>query len=534
MRQRQPILRKALLLFTYTISALFSLSSHLSVHAQTFQPVLTVQSGNSFADGKALYVYSGGTREGTIAQQSFMIDLSVSWNTTSPAYKRLAIGPGSNWIPSAMSADGQKWFVFVNGIGHVYDTVAGIWTQAFQEPGANVSGFFGRAATTDPATGLIYIPYGYLKPDGTWGMMIVDLTNNSYSGGNDMNFSAPDDNSYAVTWIPALKSLLYAYGGTMYLYNPTEGWRNFNGPQGFTAQDGFCLVTSSSGSKVVLFGGYSLSLNATIGDMFILDVPTLTWKKGTSSPPRDVRRYHACALSNDQLVVWGGDTGNWLFILPAEHLTMVYDLKTDKWVTNYVAPIAPVTTSKPSGNTIPSTTGAPSPSSTSKDGTSGISKSTAITIGAVGGVLAFGFMLGGMFIYRARMGRPKSSPPPSAPASTLNSSTLPYDDRHPGEGGGPNKRKETVQEGLLGSSPIIQGPQAYSGAFNMPHNSYDGIYAAQPMNYVQPMAYAQPVYTTQPMVYTSQPLVWSNPQDFKESGIMAGTYFDEPPRNPHT
>jgi hypothetical protein len=68
----------------------------------------------------------------------------------------------------------------------------------------------------------------------------------------------------------------------------------------------------------------------------------------------------------------------------------------------------------------------------------------------------------------------------------------------------------------------------------MPQNSNDGIYAAQPMNYVQPMAYAQPVYTTQPMVYTSQPLVWSNPQDLKGSGIMAATYFDEPPRNPHT
>jgi len=533
MRQRQLTLRKALLLFTYTISVLFSLSSHLSVHAQTFQPFLTVQPANAFVDGKALYVLGGGTKEGALTEQTFMIDLSVSWNTTSPAYKKLPNVASSNWIPSAMSADGQKWFVFVNSIGYVYDTVGGLWTRAFQEPGANVAGFFGRAATTDPATGLIYIPYGYLKPDGTWGMMIVDLTNNTYSAGNDMNFVAPDDNTYSVTWIPALKSLLYAYENAMYLYNPTDGWRSFNGPAGFRAQEGFCLVTSSSGSKVVLFGGYSLSLNATIGDMFILDVPTLTWKKGTSSPPRDVRRYHACALSNDQLIVWGGDTGNWLFILPAEHLTTVYDLKTDKWVTNYVAPTAPAITSKPSGNMPPSTTGTPSPSSTPNDGTSGISKSTAITIGAVGGVLAFGFMLGGMFIYRARMGRPKPSPP-SEPASTLHSSTLPYDDRHPGEGGDSNKRKETVQEGSLGSSPIIQGPQAYSGAFNMPQNSNDGIYAAQPMNYVQPMAYAQPVYTTQPMVYTSQPLVWSNPQDLKGSGIMAATYFDEPPRNPHT
>ncbi|KAF9365795.1 hypothetical protein BGX34_008255 [Mortierella sp. NVP85] len=531
MRQRQQALRKALFLFTYTISVLFSLSSHLSVHAQTFQPFLTIQSANSFIDGKALYVSSGGTKEGTLAQQTFMIDLSVSWNTTSPAYKKLVNGPTSNWIPSAISADGQKWFVFVNGIGYVYDTVGGQWTKAFQEPGANVPGFFGRAATTDPETGLIYMPFGYLRPDNTWGMMIVDLTTNAYSAGNDMNFVAPDDNSYSVTWIPALKSLLYAYENNMFLFNPTTGWKSFNGPPGFTAQEGFCLVTSSSGSKVVLFGGYSLSLNATVGDMFILDVPTLTWKKGTSSPPRDVRRYHACALSNDQLIVWGGDTGSWLFVLPAEHLTMVYDLKTDKWVTNYVAPIAPAITSKPSGNTTPSTTGTPSPSSTPKDGASGISKSTAITIGAIGGVLAFGFMLGGMFIYRARMGRPKSS---SAPASTLNSSALPYDDRHPGEGGDPNRRKETVQEGSLGSSPILQGPQAYSGAFNMPHNSNDGIYAAQPMNFVQPMAYAQPVYTSQPMVYTSQPLVWSNPQDLKEGGIMAGSYYDEPPRNPHT
>lgn len=58
------------------------------------------------------------------------------------------------------------------------------------------------------------------------------------------------------------------------------------------------MVSPGSGSKVVLFGGYPTGLKTTVGDIFILDVQTLTWKKGTSAP-QDARRSSACAISND-------------------------------------------------------------------------------------------------------------------------------------------------------------------------------------------------------------------------------------------
>ena len=284
---------------------LLSLSPCLPTHVHSFTPVLTVQPGSAFAEGKALYVLSGADANGRLTHQTFMIDLSVSWNTTSPAYKLLPEGPYSNGIPSAMSADGQKWLALVRGEGHVFDIQTNTWTVVFNYTDAHLLN--GRGAATDPVTGNVFIPFKNLA--GTQSILIVDLQTNSYQGDNSI-YTVPDTYSNAVTWNSQLKSLLLFSSGTMYAYTMSGGWKTFNSPSGIQASSSSCMVSSSSGSKVVLFGGYSSSLNATVGDIFILDVTTLTWKKGTSTAPRDVRRSAACALSGDYFVVWGGDTGN--------------------------------------------------------------------------------------------------------------------------------------------------------------------------------------------------------------------------------
>jgi hypothetical protein len=148
-------------LLAYIICLLFSIPPHLSVHAQ-FQPVLTVESSSAFAEGRGLYVLGGYNAALSLLSQTFMIDLSVPWNTTRPAYKTLPIGPASNWFASALSVDGQKWFALSDGTGQVLDFQSNEWGKFFTYSGVRV---YGLAAASDPETGKVYIPFGYLNQD---------------------------------------------------------------------------------------------------------------------------------------------------------------------------------------------------------------------------------------------------------------------------------------------------------------------------------------------------------------------------------
>ncbi|KAF9365738.1 hypothetical protein BGX34_008603 [Mortierella sp. NVP85] len=409
-----------------------------------------------------------------------------------------------------MTADGQKWFVMVRGTGYLFDRASSRWAPLFTYPSA--SQLWGRSAATDPETGKIFVPGQYLKPDGTYGMLVVDPKDGSISS-DTWDFNLPDLVTYAITWNAYLKSLLYAADNIMYSYSQGGGWKNFNSPPGQRASNAFCLVSSTTGTKVVMFGGYSNSLNATVGDIFILDTTTLTWKQGPSAAARDVRRSAACAISNDQFIVWGGDTGNTQVIVPPENIMLVYNLQTNAWVTNYAAAAEPP--GLPTLGRLPSPTGSvsPSPSATSLPST-GASNSqdngnTGVIMGAVGGGIALGLILGGVFMYRARKAQSKSkaeedrdSPapselsgdiPPAIPhhqnrgslASDQNPMTRPfiqpynpsatppyhypvatnivyvnaplYDSKHPGDGAG---TRRTVQEGTVGAPHVSESPHS--------------------------------------------------------------------------
>ncbi|KAK3805904.1 MAG: hypothetical protein J3Q66DRAFT_375643 [Benniella sp.] len=333
------------LLAVHTISILFSLLPDLSVHAQSFKPRLTSQPGSAFVDGKALYILNGRYTDGLAAQQAFMIDLSVPWNTDNVAYKVLSQGPGANWFPTSMTADGQTWFALVNGVGHVYDVQSNHWSQVLTNAGAET--ISGHAAATDPVTGKIYIPFAYRMPDGTFNMLVVDLKDGSQTSDNN-NFAPPEQASYAVTWNAHLKSLLFLNENGMYMYSLSGGWRNISGPPDLTATSGYCMVSSSSGSKLALFGGHSKSTNTLLSDIYVLDVPTLTWKKGSPAPLRDARRYSACALSNGHFIAWGGDMSNATTTESNGNMLLVYNLETDTWMSDYSAPPpTPTDTNRP-------------------------------------------------------------------------------------------------------------------------------------------------------------------------------------------
>ncbi|KAF9344254.1 hypothetical protein BGX34_005847, partial [Mortierella sp. NVP85] len=168
------------------------------------------------------------------------------------------------------------------------------------------------------------------------------------------------------------------------------------------------------------------SLNASLGDIFILDATTLTWKKGPPTPQNDNRRFPVCGLSNDQFIAWGGYNNQNTALA---HDTLVYDLKTDEWVSEYTAPTANPTSTTPSGQGEPR----PTDTSSSESGTGLIG----VIVGAFVGALAIGLAAGGIVEYRAHRRRSRA----------VSSSVA-------------TERKETVQVGEFGTRPEEQHPHA--------------------------------------------------------------------------
>ncbi|KAF9349248.1 hypothetical protein BGX34_001892 [Mortierella sp. NVP85] len=394
---------------------IFFLSFYLSTLVQSYQPVLTYNPSSAFVDGKALYVVGGYLDSGTITPQIFMIDLSVSWNTDSPVYTELPNGNACYSCASAISADGQNLFVLGDSQGRTLNLQSKQWSHVFTFNGA------GRiSAATDPLSGKFYIPITNLETARL--MLILDLRNNFQP--LDTDYEIPLWNWYKVAWNTLLNKLLFVTDFDMHTYSPvTKEWTNFARPPEFTATQDFCIVSSKSGSKVVLFGGYSSNMRATFGNIFILDVATLTWKKGAPIPGGGVRRSAACGLSNDYFIVWGGDTSVTVDFIPPKNLTLVYDLRTDEWTSEYITPNTPI---------LP----------TDNKEASGVSK-TAIIIGAVV-ALIIGLMAGGIYEYFAQQKRSKAS-------SSVTTNTRPLDN---------DSRRETVQVGSFGTRLEVQHPHA--------------------------------------------------------------------------
>ncbi|KAF9344253.1 hypothetical protein BGX34_005846, partial [Mortierella sp. NVP85] len=405
MLRPHPLLRRASHL-VYIISVLFSLSLCLSAQVQSYRPYFTYYPGSTFVDGKALYVVGGTDATDTVVNQAFMIDLSVSWKTTSPVYKKLPPLNSCYWCPTAMSGDGQRLLSFWFGTGHAFVIQANMWTHFL-----TYDGDFGHAGATDPTTGKIFIPTFALSEDEKSGMMsmfIVDSNDYTSRVDDATAMWMRDWDKYAMAWNARLKKLLLVHMSRMYSYTPEEGWKNSTGPPGLRATDDFCMVSSSSGSKVVLFGGYSKSLNASLGDIFILDATTLTWKKGPPTPQNDNRRFPVCGLSNDQFIAWGGFNKRNTALA---HDTLVYDLKTDEWVSEYTAPTANPTSTTPSGQGEPRPTDTPSSEGDTSSSESGTSDRTGLIgaiVGAFVGALAVGLAAGGIVEYRAHRRRSKA------------------------------------------------------------------------------------------------------------------------------
>ncbi|KAF9118434.1 hypothetical protein BG015_006619, partial [Linnemannia schmuckeri] len=93
-----------------------------------------------------------------------------------------------------------------------------------------------------------------------------------------------------------------------------------------------------NGTKMVVFGGETFPLIRTLSSIYILDLQTLVWTKGTDVHPSQNRSDMACAVSGDYFIAWGGGYYDETTSVRMLEMTIIYNLKTSQWVDEFIAP----------------------------------------------------------------------------------------------------------------------------------------------------------------------------------------------------
>jgi len=390
---------------THSIVILLSsiLSCH-TIHAQTFQPIPVGGSCSAFVEGQGLYVFGGSYANNLGVHQAFMVDLSVSWNASNPVFKQLTDGPGALTAACTMQPNQEDIFMVVLGVGYIFNIKSNSWKFHINN---KLSIGYGLSAATDPETGLVYVPNGSRDPvSNGFQLLAMDLKAKSFTTSlmPPLNMSGLSTSA----WSPPLQSMLVisAFNEVLYTFTPSKvskssnGWGTLKTTGDVLLGGGYpCFFPAYNGSKMILFTA-DLERSA----VYILDVGTLTWKKSPFIPPV---MSSACALSGDQVIVWSGshDGGKTM-----SKETLIYNLKTETWTSNYVAPPRPTTTlqsSPTSAQQVPGATTTPSPDS-SED------TKLVVIIVVVTGVLMV-MILTAIFVYIRRTKRTRSEGPRTCP-----------------------------------------------------------------------------------------------------------------------
>jgi len=350
---------------TLSVLTFLTASAIPLAQAQTFRPVPVKQPCSAFAEGQGLYVAGVFEQNKQITPQTFMLDLSVSWNTSNPVFKKISGGPETDSGVCVMTKGGEDLFILQSGVGYIYNIRSAEWSAVHSN---NFGVRTWSAAATDPTSGLVYFPTdGEDYNTGKELMVVMDPKTKTFNTAPRLTLDT--DGIQVVTWSAPLKSMVFftAVSPITYLYTPSKankplsGWGELDASGLDIIMESNCVVSAYGGSKVILLG--------TTGDfdksnIYILDVAIRKWTKGPSTP---VFAGSACAVTGDQFIIWGGEDIN----LKKSDKTLIYNIKTKKWVTNFIAPPRPTTTSpisQPSPTStqqVPIDTTAPNPSNMS-------------------------------------------------------------------------------------------------------------------------------------------------------------------------
>lgn len=318
-----------------------------STLAQGFHPFSTLGPYSSFIENQALFVAGGRTETAPLpTEQAFMIDLSVPWNASNPMFKALPAAPAYASAASAISSDGNQWVTCYERNCHVYSVKSRTWRPIFKLSDTSI---IGSSAATDPDSGLMYIPHA-----GDAHMMVMDPSTKTYERVY-MPVTLLSTEYFSVAWSQFSRKL-FLFGGTAgasgqmgrfnaYSYSESEQWKDLTnvmkGQLPSPRRDA-CLVPAYGGTKMILFGGFSKDKVGVLPDIYVLDVATMTWTKGSTVTQRNQRAMAACAASNDYFIAWGG--GNGMEVIDS---TIVYNIRTNNWTSAYNPAPAPTRPTSP-------------------------------------------------------------------------------------------------------------------------------------------------------------------------------------------
>jgi len=352
-------------LFTFTLTFLLSVSFSPSALAQKFRPLPSSGPSYAFTEGQGLYILGGTGPNFHFIQQPFMLDLSVSWNTSDPVFKDLK-GPKVKMGACTMTNDGEDLFVLADSVGYIYNVKSDTWATINDNDFSDAD-----VAVTDSETGLIHIPGGGQDFKGRYLTLTLDLRTKTINKTTVSDFQVLAGlNAGWNTYLRSL-ALLNSSDGAQYLdlFTPsnvskTAGWSELKtGPmpdsKTNSEPDWNCGVSMHGGTKMVFLGkaeSPTIKMNFVV---YVLDIKKRTWKKG---PPAPLVSKSACAATGDQFIVWGGEIGTQEKI---SNTTFVYNIKTEKWTTSYIAPPSRSTTTMTTDPSLPSQTSNPEDASSS-------------------------------------------------------------------------------------------------------------------------------------------------------------------------
>ncbi|KAG0233583.1 kelch domain-containing protein 3, partial [Actinomortierella wolfii] len=309
------------------------------------------------AAAKDVIIFHGGqlnTQQTTYTSEMWALDVTVSWKSSSPAWTNLT-APGAPRVAehsAVMSKDFSQLMV-TNPSGdsspflYLYSLKSKTWSTA-PAPAAEAAKWATRRDVyfvTDKDTGNAWMIGGVQGTQPTNSVDKFDPTTGQWTANMIPSSANKQLAPYSTGTAHYYNGKIYIFGG----YDSTTGVRGYQsfqrlpyvdvsgdtpvvgdqytlGPIPPPRQDHCSVLTGSD--KVYIFGGYDANSKQTLEDMWVLDLPTWTWKQLIPGPGTRPRRQHACHIIGANIVIFGGAGAN-LTGYPSD--VQVYDVVASAW-----------------------------------------------------------------------------------------------------------------------------------------------------------------------------------------------------------
>ncbi|KAG0295819.1 hypothetical protein BGZ96_010937 [Linnemannia gamsii] len=364
---------------------------------------------------------------------------------------------------SGLTYNNTKWLSVYNSTVYTLDLQTRIWTTLGSSE--FVTSAVDLPAVVNPDDDQFLVLNGWVDNRTVLGTLRLDTAQQRIFS---QPLVVPLDGSFTSVW-SKMRKAAFVFGGytfdsylstvaqrTLFLYqynvsagNSAPTFRNVPDSGAVpSARYGHCMVEAYNGTKMILFGGFD-QFGRELGDIYVLDVATLGWTRGTDGGATAARAHTACAITNDLFVAWGGvvtDPQTRFASAVSENITIVYNLKTLQWQSTYhPEPYAP----PPLVIATPTAT-MPAPTSTTAGGR--LSAITITLISLAGGILLGLLVIACVFGFRRCRRRRKA-------ATTVTSVKALAMDRSLKDGGGD---KTSIHGDPPGVGAIGGGSSMYS------------------------------------------------------------------------